>query len=446
MYGGVRFGGTLTIDSAFELGFDHIALCAGAGQAHRDSDEERPDQGSPPGIRFSDGAAIDGRSQDQLRSQSAGAHAGGGDRRRPDGHRYRDRIPGLLSRAGGEVSLALRNVGGGAGVGAVRADWNAEEQETADEFIAHGKAIRAERAAAAREGRPPNLIGLLNSWGGVTMAYRRRLIDSPSYTLNHEEISKAMEEGVQFAECLNPHSVEVDEYGASRALRLTRLVYDPEMQKMASTGELLELPARTILVAAGTQPNTVLGREDPQNIVLDGKYFQAVDEDGNPVKPERLAKPSVARVLMSVRPDGRGISFFGDLHPSFGGNVVKAMGGAKQGYPVVSRFLSRRAPSMPQPGALAEQLNYELRPVVQEVVRLTPDIVDVIVRAPRAARMFHPGQFYRLQNYETYAGQLNGTTLAMEGIALTGASVDREKGLLSTIVLEVGGSSDLCGC
>ena len=34
--------------------------------------------------------------------------------------------------------------------------------------------------------------------------------------------------------------------------------------------------------------------------------------------------------------------------------------------------------------------------------------------------------------------------LAMEGLALTGASVDREKGLLSTIVLEVGGSSDLC--
>ena len=32
----------------------------------------------------------------------------------------------------------------------------------------------------------------------------------------------------------------------------------------------------------------------------------------------------------------------------------------------------------------------------------------------------------------------------MEGLALTGAWVDREKGLLSTIVLEMGGSSDLC--
>ena len=32
----------------------------------------------------------------------------------------------------------------------------------------------------------------------------------------------------------------------------------------------------------------------------------------------------------------------------------------------------------------------------------------------------------------------------MEGLALTGAWVDREKGLISTIVLEMGGSSDLC--
>ena len=45
---------------------------------------------------------------------------------------------------------------------------------------------------------------------------------------------------------------------------------------------------------------------------------------------------------MSLRQDGRAISFFGDLHPSFAGNVVKAMASAKQGYPVVSRMLARQ--------------------------------------------------------------------------------------------------------
>ena len=55
-----------------------------------------------------------------------------------------------------------------------------------------------------------------------------------------------------------------------------------------------------------------------------------------------------------------------------------------------------------------------------------------------------PGQFYRLQNYERHALAVDGTRLAMEGLALTGAWVDRDKGLVSTIVLEMGGSSDLC--
>ena len=44
--------------------------------------------------------------------------------------------------------------------------------------------------AAAREGRHRTSSDLLNSWGGVTIAYRRRLIDSPSYTLNHEEVAQ----------------------------------------------------------------------------------------------------------------------------------------------------------------------------------------------------------------------------------------------------------------
>ena len=57
-------------------------------------------------------------------------------------------------------------------------------------------ATSAEREAARREGRSPRLTQLLDGWGGVTIAYRRRLIDAPSYTLNHEEVAKAMEEGI----------------------------------------------------------------------------------------------------------------------------------------------------------------------------------------------------------------------------------------------------------
>jgi NAD(P)H-flavin reductase len=282
-------------------------------------------------------------------------------------------------------------------------------------------------------------VHLLDNWGGVTIAYRRRLVDSPSYTLNHEEVAKAMEEGIRFAELLTPVEVEVDLFGQAAALRLTRPALEPDQAP-----DEVVLPARTILVAAGTQPNTVLGREDPANIAVDGRHFRALDEDGNPVTPERVAKPSAVRVLTSLRPDGRAVSFFGDLHPSFSGNVVKAMGGATLGYPVVSRVLARFEPSAPAPAELAARLDDELRARVHAVVRLTPKIVEVVVKAPMAARAFKPGQFYRLQNYESFAPRVDGTTLAMEGLALTGAAVDKEAGLLSTIVLEMGGSSDLC--
>ena len=149
--------------------------------------------------------------------------------------------------------------------------------------------LRAEREAAAREGRAPRFAKLIDSWGGVTIAYRRRLIDAPSYTLNHEEVAKAMEEGIRFAEMLTPVEVEVDVFEQAAALKMTRHApaevggHRPEPDQHA--GEEVVLPARTILVAAGTQPNTVLAREDPEHVALDGRYFRALDEAGNPAEP-----------------------------------------------------------------------------------------------------------------------------------------------------------------
>ena len=439
MFGGVRFGGTLTIDSTFSLGFDHIALCAGAG---------RPTivpmkNGLAPGVRqasdflmalqLTGAAKTDSVANLQVRLPVI--VIGGGltaiDTATEALAYYPLQVEKFLARY--EILVAER------GETSVRADWSEKEREIADEFIEHARVIRNERKAAAREGRQLHLVELLQSWGGATIIYRRRLIDSPSYTLNHEEVAKAMEEGIRFAEQLVPEEVVLDGHGQARALR----VLSSSGDQAARTA--FEIPACTILVAAGTQPNTVLRREDPDQVLVDGKYFQALDEHGTRVKPERVTKPAAVDVLMSLRPDGRAISFFGDLHPSYAGNVVKAMASAKQGYPVITRKLAERPPAaIATAEALFARLDNELRPTVHAVNRLTPTIVEVVLHAPMAARSFKPGQFYRLQNYEALARCSDGTRLAMEGLALTGAWVDRDKGLLSTIVLEMGGSSDLC--
>ncbi len=90
---------------------------------------------------------------------------------------------------------------------------------------------------------------------------------------------------------------------------------------------------------------------------------------------------------------------------------------------------------------LVRRLDDELRPRVVSVNRLTPAIVEIIVRAPKAARQFAPGQFYRLQNYEVDSFRAGEALLLMEGVALTGAWVDKKEGLISLIALEVGASS-----
>jgi NADPH-dependent glutamate synthase beta subunit-like oxidoreductase/NAD(P)H-flavin reductase len=439
-FGGVRFGGgaTLGIDDAWAMGFDHIALCMGAGKP---TVLDIPN-GLARGVR----QASDFLMALQLTGAAKKSSIANLQLRMPvvvigGGLTAIDTATESLAyyvRQVEKFALRYRVLVAERGQAAVRARWTAEEADIADEFLAHEAAIRSERAAAASEGRAPRISALLESWGGATIAYRRRLIDSPSYTLNHEEVAKAMEEAVRFAEGLTPAAVELDRHGHAAGLRVRR-----------SDGTETTLPARAILVAAGTQPNTVLAREDGR-IQLDGRYFQAVDDTGTPVSPVRgLAKPDIAQVLMHRAENGRFISFFGDLHPSFFGNVVKAMGGAKRGYPVVSNALAALEPSPVPGGELIARCRDTLRATVHAVNRLTPTIMEVVVRAPAAARAFRPGQFYRLQNYEVLSPALTEpgvgrTVLTVEGLAMTGAWTDPAQGLVSVIALEMGGSSDLC--
>lgn len=431
MLGGVRLGGTLTLDQAFEMGFDHVALCMGAGKPtvidmpNNLARGVRQASDFLMALQLTGAARTDSLANLQLRLPVV--VIGGGltaiDSCTEALAYYPVQVEKFLTRY---EALAAEK-----GEAAVRAGFTEEEAAIADEFITHARAIRAEKAEALRTGRLPRILDMLQNWGGATIAYRRTLTESPAYR-NHEEVTKALEEGIRFAEQLSPIAVEIDRFGAASGLKVK-----------TADGSETTLPARSIIVAAGTIPNTVLAREDGR-IHLDGKYFQALGEDGSAVSPQRLTKPDVPQMLVATDGLNSSVSFFGDLHPSFVGNVVSAMGSAKQGYPVISRTLAAKPAPAIAPDRIFAEVNANFRAVVHKVERLGPTIVEVVMHAPAAARAFKPGQFYRLQNFETLAKRQDHTLLAMEGLALTGAWVDREKGLVSVIVLEMGGSSDLC--
>jgi len=224
--------------------------------------------------------------------------------------------------------------------------------------------------------------------------------------------------------------------------------------KLVTTGQTTTLPARTICIAAGTSPNVTYEREHPGTFVMDPKtkaFRPHVIERGEGGK--LVAKDDPNGFFTSACDGEHAVSFYGDNLPRYAGSVVKAMASAKDGFPhVMKLFADEIAKLDPKKqkdrdrawDTLVTYLDDDLIARVHEVKRLTPTIVEVIVRAPRAARRFQPGQFYRLQNLELDAPVVDGTRLVTEGMALTGAWVDKEKGLLSTIVLELGGSSRLC--
>ncbi|MBX3289009.1 MAG: FAD-dependent oxidoreductase [Acidobacteria bacterium] len=455
-YGGVRFGGTLTIEDAWSYGFDHIAIATGAGRPTIVPMKNNLIRGIRQASDFLMALQLTGAfKKDTLSNLQVRLPAvviGGGltgiDTATEIFAYYPIQVEKILQKF--EASAAEF------GEEHVMKQFDPEELMIVNEFLEHGRAVRAERERAAAAGEQPNFVPLVKNWGGVSLVYRKRLQDSPAYRLNHEEVQKALEEGIDFVECMSPTEAVPDDFGAIKAIKFERLNYTAETGKFEKTGDIHEFPARTVCVAAGTSPNVIYEKENPGTFKLDDwqQFFRSfkVEKDADGKQHLVEAAKGETGFFTSYHRDGKFISYYGDNHPKYAGNVVKAMASAKYGYShVVDLFadeLTERG-TLPQAerdavfDKLKATLDEQLRAYVVKVERLTPTIVEVIVKAPLQARKFEPGQFYRLQNFETSAPVVDGSRLLMEGLALTGAWVDVEKGLLSMIVLEMGTSSRL---
>ena len=407
IYGGVRLGGTLTLEDAFDLGFDHVSLAVGAGLPRVLKIDNSLAKGMKQASDFLMAMQLTGAAKDSsianLQVRLPAVVIGGGltaiDTATEVQAYYIKQVEKTLHR----VEIL--------GEEKIRENLSPEDNETLTEFLTHGLEVREERARAAALGVAPDFNPLLKKWGGVMIAYRRTMQESPAYTLNHEEVTKAFEEGIHFGEELNPLGVELDQYGHVKAIRFKK-----------SGEEDVTIPARAVLVAAGTSPNTIYGTEYPGSLEIEDKHhFQGYDLEGNlvPYNWGTNNKEAFAP-FTSFRRGEKRVSYIGDTHPVFNGNVVKAIASAKKSSRFIMEALDRLPENMLSNKDLALTMQEGLTATIESIDSSNPTVCEVWIKAPMAAKNFKPGQFFRMQTFESGSEIVEGTRLQIPLLTVSG--------------------------
>ncbi len=201
----------------------------------------------------------------------------------------------------------------------------------------------------------------------------------------------------------------------------------------------VSLPAKSIMVATGAQPNIAYEYEHRGTFNRGQRSYEPhlMNEHGqlSASTEQGHCKTQPLGVLTNYQDENQHrVSFLGDTHPLFHGSVVKAMASAKEAYPKIIA-------AMPKLPAIADlKMDYfifhaamhaRFTTQVVSLRRLTAKTYELIIRAPQACFKHRPGQFYRLQSYVRKSKVVADTRLTFGPIAAMGIPVEDQPGCLS---------------
>ncbi|MCC8462614.1 MAG: FAD-dependent oxidoreductase [Rickettsia endosymbiont of Ecitomorpha arachnoides] len=402
-YDGVALDFNITQEQAFDLGFDHIAFCIGAGQPKVLDIENFEAKGVKTASDFlmtlQSGGAFLKNSNTNMVIRMPIAVIGGG-------LTSLDAATESLYYYKKQVEEFAENY--------IEKDLTDEDKEIAEEFIAHARLFKE---AKSNE----ELRKVFNKLGGAAVYYRGRLQDSPAYKLNHEELIYTLALGVDFKENMQPLRINVDKYGHVESVEFENRNRhcEPTLCHSRESGN----------------PEKNSGLVDFN--LLDSRFR------GNDIKDINTIKAKTVIMAIGIENntqfDENKYSYFGDCNPKYSGSVVKALASSKEGYEAINKRLINNAPSFKNSYKdFCTQLDYLLTSRVNKINILDNKTFELIIHSPLAAKNFKFGQFFRLQNYSEDASKL------IEPVALSPTDIDVEKGLIRFVIYEVGKSTSLC--
>lgn len=296
LQGSTRMGGAISIESLKEVGFDHVVMATGAGlpKAHPIQNQQ--------GIYFANEFLmrlhLSGMMHEEVRMGiklpivCIGSGLTAIDAATEAQVYY---IRWVMQVAFYVESIGLEKMLKG---------YSEHEAAIVKTWYRHGVYIREHQKDKKA------LYDYILKEGGVHILYRQSMVKSPAYRTNHHELEKALEQGIQYHENMNPISVTSD-HGWVRSI-----VCEHHDNK-------IEFEAGTVLIATGSKPNVAYYYENRSTLQIENDYYKRTDE-----------------FFADIPNYPNYVSIIGDLHPKYHGSVVGALASAKDSYEKIMENIS----------------------------------------------------------------------------------------------------------